>query len=116
MERAREPLAPPEEPVELKRETRSFLEEAPGEGAKLVGDAAFLADFLWDEWSEELECAGMEYECFLSVARGYAGEIRLWVAGERPWKHCVSGLAGRVRRRSKASMSEEIPVTSEVCG
>ena len=36
------------------------------------------------------------------IARGYSGELRLWVVGERPWDQCVAGLAGRVRRRLPA--------------
>ncbi len=113
MERSR--VAPPEEPVALKAKVRSLLEESPGEGAKLIEEMDFLARVLWEEWDEELESAGMEYESFLEIARGYAGEVRLWVVGERPWEHCVSGLAGRVRRRTRASVPERIPVTTEVC-
>jgi hypothetical protein len=89
----------PEEPVELRAETRALLEESPEEGAGVVSDASFVADLLWEEWSEVLEGAGMGRDRFLEIARGYSGELRLWVVGERPWDHCVAGLAGRVRRR-----------------
>ena len=41
----------------------------------------------------------MDRARFLEISRGYSDELRLWVVGERPWSHCVSGLAGRVRRR-----------------
>jgi hypothetical protein len=87
----------PEEPADLRAETRALLEDWPEEGARVVGDATFLADLLWDDWREDL--AGMDRGRFLEIARGYSGELRLWVVGERPWDHCVAGLAGRVRRR-----------------
>ena len=86
-----------EEPADLKAETRTLLEDWPEEGARVIGDAAFVADLLWDEWRKDL--AGMDRGRFLEIARGYSGELRLWVVGERPWDHCAAGLAGRVRRR-----------------
>jgi len=89
----------PPEPTELRAETRALVEDSPEEGIRLVNEARFLADPLWKEWVGKLEGAGMGYESFLRIARGYAGEIRLWVMGERPWDHCVAGLAGRTLRR-----------------
>lgn len=91
-------LLPPE-PTELRAETRAVLEESPEEGARVVQDARFVADLLWEGWSIELESSGMDREAFVAVARGYAGELRFWVVGERPWEHCAGGLAGRVARR-----------------
>jgi hypothetical protein len=91
------PLFP--EPADLRAETRAFLEDSPEEGISLVNAGHPLADLLWEEWGEKLEGAGMSYEKFLQTTRGYAGEIRLWVMGERMWDHCVSGLAGRLLRR-----------------
>lgn len=88
--------------MELRAGTRALLEESPEEGARLVGDAAFVADLLWEDWREDLEAAGMPYERFLEISRGYADELRLWVVGERPWDHCAAGLAGRVQRRLPA--------------
>jgi hypothetical protein len=87
----------PEEPADLRAETRALLEDWPEEGARVIGDATFVADLLWDEWRDDL--ASMDRHRFLEIARGYSGELRLWVVGERPWDHCVAGLAGRVRRR-----------------
>jgi hypothetical protein len=110
---ARRILSPPEEPTELRIETRSLLEEAPEEGSRLVRDATFLADPLWEEWSEGLEGAGMDYNRFLEIARGYSGELRLWVIGERPWDHCAAGLAGRVRRRLPTAEIGKVFATSE---
>ena len=106
-------LSLPEEPAELKAETRALLEESPEEGSDLIADAAFVAEVLWEEWSGELEDAGMDYERFLEVCRGYSGELRLWVVGERPWEHCVAGLAGRVRRRLPECQEERVLICSE---
>ncbi len=92
----------PEEPAELRAKVRALLEDRPEEGARVIGDAAFVADPLWDEWRQDLEGVGLSRERFLEISRGYCGELRLWVVGERPWDHCVAGLAGRVRRRLPA--------------
>ncbi len=102
MARAQERLPLREEPVEVRAETRALLEELPEEGSHLIGEAAFVADLLWDDWREDLEPAGMTYERFIGISRGYSDELRLWVVGERPWDHCAAGLAGRVRRRLPA--------------
>lgn len=89
----------PEEPEELKAETRALLEESPEEGTRVINDARFVADPLWREWGSTLEASGMDYDRFLEISRGYADELRLWVLGERIWDHCAAGLAGRVWRR-----------------
>jgi hypothetical protein len=96
---ARERLPLPGEPAGLRAETRALLEESPEEGARVVEDATFVAGPLWEVWGETLEEFGMDRARFLEIARGYSDELRLWVVGERPWDHCVAGLAGRVRRR-----------------
>ena len=113
MEDPRKNLPLPEEPTELKAETRALLEESPEEGSNIVDDAGFVADLLWEDWAGELEEAGMNYERFLEISRGYAGELRLWVVGERPWEHCVAGLAGRVRRRLPECQEERVLICSE---
>jgi hypothetical protein len=99
----------PEEPQELRAETRALLEGSPEEGMRLVDTGQPLADLLWEEWGAELEAAGMDRERFLQVTRGYAGEIRLWVMGERPWNHCVAGLAGRIQRRLPQRREKQEP-------
>ena len=96
---ARERLTLPEEPARLRADTRALLDESPEEGARVVSDARFVADPLWDRWGDDLESAGMGYERYLEITRGYADELRLWIVGERPWDHCAAGLAGRISRR-----------------
>ena len=92
----------PDEPTETKAETRALLEDSPEEGGRVIADAAFVSDLLWEQWGADLEGAGMGYGRFLEISRGYAGEFRIWVVGERPWDHCASGLAGRLLRRLPA--------------
>ena len=92
----------PDEPKDLKAETRALLEESPEEGSRLIEDATFVSDLLWKEWGPDLEEAGMDYDRFVEISRRYAGEFRLWVVGERPWNHCAAGLAGRSLRRLPA--------------
>ena len=107
MEKMRTELYLPEEPTGLRVETRRILEDSPEVGTRLIRDAAFVAETLWDEWGDDLREAGMNYGQFLTIARGYSSELRLWVVGERPWEHCVSGLAGRVTRRLPAAVTEQ---------
>jgi hypothetical protein len=111
LERAITNLPVPDEPKDLKMETRALLEESPEEGSRVVEDATFVADLLWEEWGEDLEEAGMDHERFLEISRGYAAEFRLWVVGERPWNHCAAGLAGRSLRRLPA---RETTIPAEV--
>ena len=101
----------PDEPKDLKTETRALLEESPEEGGRVVEDATFVADLLWEEWRADLEGAGMDHDRFLDISRGYAAEFRLWVVGERPWNHCAAGLAGRSLRRLPAG---EATIPAEV--
>ena len=112
----RERLIPLEEPLKPRAETRELIESDPEEGSRLVKDGQPLADLLWEEWGAELESASMERERFHEIARGYSGEIWLWAMGERPWEHCVAGLAGRVLRRLPRRREEqELAGTAEVC-
>jgi len=98
-------LPVPDEPTELKADTRDLLEDSPEEGGRVVADTAFVSDLLWEEWKTELQGAGMGYGRFMQISRSYAGEFRLWVVGERPWDHCAAGLAGRLLRRLPAGQA-----------
>jgi hypothetical protein len=108
LEHATKGLLVPDEPGDLKAETRALLEESPEEGNRTIEDATFVSDLLWGEWGIDLEEAGMGYERFVEISRGYAGEFRLWVVGERPWNHCAAGLAGRTLRRLPAEKATDL--------
>ena len=92
-------LLPPDEPEELRAETRALVEDSPEEGNRLVKDGRFLADPLWEVWSAELEDAGMRYEEPPGMTRGYYAEVWVWVMGELPWDHWGAGLRGRLSGR-----------------
>ena len=112
----RERLIPLEEPHALRAETRALVEDSPEEGLRLVRDGQPLADSPWEEWGAVLREAGVDRERFHEITRGYADEIRLWVMGERPWDHCVAGLAGRVLRRlPRQAEEQELAGTVEAC-
>ena len=112
----RERLIPLEEPLKPRAETRELIEDSPEEGMRLVNAGQPLADLLWEEWGAALYEAGMDRERFDEITRGYSGEIWLWVMGERPWDHCVAGLAGRVLRRlPRRDEKQELAGTLEAC-
>jgi hypothetical protein len=98
-----EPLLPlPDEPIDLKAHIRTLLEQSPETGLQLLAAGEWIAIPLWDHWQVSLEPRGMDRARFLRIVIDYRNELRLWVMGERPWGHCVGGLAGRVARRVAA--------------
>jgi len=75
--------------------------------ARLQADSSFddvlagpdgVAAWLWSRW-RSLGAGGFTEDDLVEVVRGYGREIWLWLAGERTWAHCCSGLIGRVNRR-----------------
>ena len=92
-------LTLPEEPRALKSMARTLLDQAPETGLPLVVAGEWIADPLWERWGDVLNERGMDREQFGQIVAGYGNELRLWVAGERPWQQYISGLAGRVERR-----------------
>jgi hypothetical protein len=58
-----------------------------------------LVAWLWSRWST-LSKVGLTRAEFEDVVIGYRREIWLWLAGERIWTQCCSGLVGRVNRRT----------------
>jgi hypothetical protein len=94
------PILPlPGEPQALKRVARALLEQAPAIGLPLVSTGEWIVDPLWGPWSATLEPRGMSRDSFSRIVAEYGNELRLWVVGERPWDHYVSGLSGRIARR-----------------
>jgi hypothetical protein len=83
------------EPVELRDRLRALAAVAPHLARRRLGD-------------EMAEIVGRQLSCLpsdrtraeLSAAcHGYGRELWLWLAGERTWQQCASGLEGRVLRR-----------------
>jgi hypothetical protein len=57
-----------------------------------------VAEWLWRRW-RVLERAGVSAKDFVTTVGGYRRELWLWLAGERTWAQCCSGLTGRLTRR-----------------
>jgi hypothetical protein len=89
----------PEEPRALKSIARTLLDQAPETGLPLVVAGEWIAEPLWESWGDVLGERGMDRKRFGQIVAGYGNELRLWVAGERPWQQYISGLGGRVERR-----------------
>ena len=87
----------PEEPtVRAEGWLSAVLEGAPLADV-LDGDDG-VVDWLWSRW-RILGSAGMTRDDLARVVAGYQREIWLWLAGERTWAQCCSGLIGRITRR-----------------
>ena len=57
-----------------------------------------VVPWLWSRW-RTLAAAGLSEDDLGSIVLGYRREVWLWLAGERTWTHCCSGLIGRITRR-----------------
>ena len=54
--------------------------------------------WLWSRW-RSLAAVGLNEEGLGLIVLGYRRELWLWLAGERTWAQCCSGLIGRINRR-----------------
>ena len=54
--------------------------------------------WFWSRW-RSLASAGLNEEGLGLIVLGYRRELWLWLAGERTWAQCCSGLIGRINRR-----------------
>ena len=57
-----------------------------------------IAAWFWSRW-RTLASAGLDEQQLASIVLGYRRELWLWLAGERTWGQCCSGLVGRIDRR-----------------
>jgi hypothetical protein len=63
----------------------------------LTGDDG-VASWLWTRW-RSLSAAGLDERALGGIVLDYRRELWLWLAGERTWGQCCSGLIGRITRR-----------------
>jgi hypothetical protein len=54
--------------------------------------------WFWSRW-RTLASVGMDERELGEIVLHYRREIWLWLAGERTWVQCCSGLIGRINRR-----------------
>jgi hypothetical protein len=88
----------PDEPV---ARAEAWTHAVVGEGRDLeevLTAADGLVPWLWSRW-RTLASAGMSEDELARVVLDYRREIWLWLAGERTWAQCCSGLIGRINRR-----------------
>jgi hypothetical protein len=57
-----------------------------------------VSAWFWSRW-RTLASAGLSEEELGRIVLGYRREVWLWLAGERTWAQCCSGLIGRINRR-----------------
>ena len=57
-----------------------------------------VVPWFWARW-RSLATAGLDEEDLGRIVLDYRREIWLWLAGERTWNQCCSGLIGRISRR-----------------
>jgi hypothetical protein len=57
-----------------------------------------VTSWFWSRW-RTLASGGLDEGDLASIVLGYRRELWLWLAGERTWVACCSGLIGRINRR-----------------
>jgi hypothetical protein len=94
-------LHTPEEPdVSLRTQWyRACVEGTPL--LEVLSAPGGVVEWLWARW-RALEPAGIDVKSFAEIVCGYQREIWFWLAGERTWPQCCSGLVGRIDRRIPA--------------
>ena len=73
----------------------------------VLTDADGVVAWLWTRW-RYLASTGLDEDALRAIILGYRREIWLWLAGERTWTQCCSGLIGRITRRIADSQRAEV--------
>ena len=60
-----------------------------------------VSEWFWSRW-RVLATSGLDQRGLDAIVIGYRRELWLWLAGERTWAQCCSGLIGRINRRVAA--------------
>ena len=88
----------PDEPTSRAEEWLAAVLDGRELAAVLTEDGDGVAAWLWSRW-RALGAAGLSEADLGLIVLGYRREIWLWLAGERTWAPCCSGLIGRINRR-----------------
>ena len=88
----------PDEPMARAEEWTNAVVVQGRDLEEVLTGAEGVAPWLWSRW-RSLATAGMSEDELASVVLDYRREIWLWLAGERTWAQCCSGLIGRIGRR-----------------
>jgi hypothetical protein len=87
----------PDEPVVRAQDWLGAIHQGRDLLDVLKGDDG-VASWLWSRW-RSLGPAGLSEDELEQIVLDYRREVWLWLAGERTWAQCCSGLIGRITRR-----------------
>jgi hypothetical protein len=88
----------PDEPTTLAAEWLTAVLDSRDLDSVLTDEGDGLTAWLWSRW-RSLAAIGLHEAAVREIVLGYRREIWLWLAGERTWVQCCSGLIGRINRR-----------------
>jgi hypothetical protein len=88
----------PDEPVVRAERWLRAVQEGQDFDTVLTG-ADGLSTWLWSRW-RSLTTVGVDEAALTAIVAEYRRELWLWLAGERTWAQCCSGLIGRIARRT----------------
>jgi hypothetical protein len=87
----------PDEPTARAERWRRALDDGQDLESVLTG-AEGVTSWLWSRW-RSLTAFGLDEQGLGAIVDDYRRELWLWLAGERTWAQCCSGLIGRITRR-----------------
>ncbi|MFZ0249412.1 MAG: hypothetical protein WAL61_05665 [Acidimicrobiales bacterium] len=88
----------PDEPTVLADAWLSAVLDGRGLAEVIGAGENGVTAWFWSRW-RTLASAGLGENDLGLIVLGYRREIWLWLAGERTWAQCCSGLIGRISRR-----------------
>ena len=88
----------PDEPSSRAEDWLAAILDGRELAAVIAEDGDGVTAWLWSRW-RSLASAGLDEGDLGQIVLGYQREIWLWLAGERNWVQCCSGLIGRINRR-----------------
>jgi hypothetical protein len=88
----------PDEPVVLAEGWLNAVLDGRSLFDVIAEDESGMTAWFWSRW-RSLASAGLAEHELRPIVLGYRRELWLWLAGERTWTQCCSGLIGRINRR-----------------
>jgi hypothetical protein len=88
----------PDEPAVLAEAWLAAVLDGSELDVVLGDEASGVTSWFWSRW-RTLASVGLSEQGLGEIVLGYRREIWLWLAGERTWAQCCSGLIGRINRR-----------------
>jgi hypothetical protein len=88
----------PDEPTTLAESWLAHVVDGRDLDDVLTDGDGSVAAWFWSRW-RSLASTGLSEAAFARIVLDYRRELWLWLAGERTWVQCCSGLIGRINRR-----------------